>query len=132
MSNKRKLTLPPQRKTPDIKPREVVLLPELQAVLDDAAATVSLELAKLRRRSQTGSAPMDLETARVLQGYVKSAVDLSREYRERDKLEDHDGLSDEELLDTFLDNLPKEEVYKLLQKKLNEKSKPDSDPQDGE
>lgn len=118
----KKIKLPPQRRTPDIKPTDVVLLPELQNVLDDAASTVSLEIAKLKRRAQVGTAPFDGETARVLQGYIKAAVDLSREYRERDKNIDHDELSDEELLDTFLDNLTQEEVHELLHKKLREKA----------
>jgi hypothetical protein len=121
----KKIILPPKSKTPSYKKSDIVLLPELEAVLTDAASIVSTELAKLRRRSEIGSTPMDNESARVLQGYIKSAIDLSKENRERDKESNTDNLSDTEVLNMFLENLPKEEVVRLLQDTLNKDTSSD-------
>ena len=124
----KKIILPPRHKTPTYKRSDVILLPELQSVLDDAASIVSAELAKLRHRSEVGSIPMDLDTARVFQGYVKSAIDLSKEARERDKGFEEEEISDKELLDAFLDNMSKEEMVRLLQDKINDKNQPAQNP----
>lgn len=128
----KKLILPPKRTTPTYKKSDIIILPELQEVLDDAASIVQTELAKLRRRSEVGSIPMDLDTARVLQGYIKSAIDLSKEARERDKDSDADDMSDREVLEMFLSNMPKSEVVRLLQDTVNDKENEKTEDKDEE
>jgi len=122
MPKKRKITLPPEKKSPNINPRDVVVLPELQSVLDDAASIINMELSKIKSRVYTASNALDPDTARLVQGYVKAVVDLSREHRERDKQYETDDLSDSDLLNMFLENMSKEEVAKLLQDTINKKS----------
>jgi len=123
MAKSKKIILPPRSKTPTYKRSDVVLLPDLQGILEDAASIVSTELAKFKRRAETASAGLDIDAAKTFQGYVKSAIDLSREARERDKESDVEDVSDSELLNMYLSNLPKEEVVRLLQDTINDKSK---------
>lgn len=118
----KRILLPPTRQKNIVSKSSVVLLPELSHVLDDACHIVGTELAKMKRRSEVSSSPMDPETARLFQGYVKAAVDLSKETRERDKEDESGDFSDKELLDMFLDSMPKEEVVRLLQDKINGKA----------
>lgn len=121
-SSGKKIILPPRSKTPSYKRSDVVVLPDLQSMLEDASSVISTELAKYKRRSEISTAGMDPETARVFQGYVKAAIDLSKEARERDKEFSDADVSDKELLDSFLDSMPQEDIVRLLQDKINSKT----------
>ena len=69
-------------------------------LLENALKTLSEQLDKLALKSRVST--FDEKEARVLQGYIKSLVDLSKEERERDKadtLGDLAKLTDEELLE---------------------------------
>ena len=92
---KRKITLP--IKKPSVAISEVVEVPPVDSVMAKLVDTLANEINKLRVRSYT--AFLDDKQARMLQGYVKSLVELSREQRERDKLEDLSKMTDEELFE---------------------------------
>lgn len=128
-SSKKKTYLPTIKPRAKVDRPSTILLPELSAILDDAAHIVGVELAKMRRRAELSSAPMDPETARLFQGYVKNAIDLSKETRERDKDDESGDFEDRELLDMFLESMPKEEVVRLLQDKINNKTEKEEDEQ---
>lgn len=128
----KKIILPPRSKTPSYKRSDVVVLPDLQSILEDASSIISIELEKFKRRSATGTAGMDPESARVFQGYVKAAIDLSKEARERDKEFEGEEMSDQELLDTFLQGMSQDEVVRLLQDTLNKKQEETNKEPEGE
>lgn len=74
------------------------LQPDVQTLLNDALTVVAAEIIKLRQKSSKELRPLDLAESRVLQGYVKSLVELSRENRERDDERDLSNMTDAELL----------------------------------
>jgi hypothetical protein len=73
---------------------------DVSTMLDAALQTLAEQLDKLALKSRI--ATFEEKEARILQGYIKSLVDLSKEERERDKsdqLSDLKNLTDEELLE---------------------------------
>lgn len=94
--SEKKLKMPPVGRR--IKPSSVLLIPSVDGMLSDALSIVGVELAKLKRRSDTLTS-LDTKDAKILQGYIKSLVDLSKESRERDKEDgDLEKLTDQELI----------------------------------
>ena len=73
------------------------LIPSIDAMISDALTILNTELLRLKTKTATGR-PLDATESRVLQGYIKSLYDLSREDRERAKEEDLSKLTTEELL----------------------------------
>jgi len=67
-----------------------------ESIISTAMQTVALEVTKLNLKVNRGSS-LDPKEARILQGYIKSMVELSRELRERDRSDDLSKLSTEEL-----------------------------------
>lgn len=74
----------------------LVIEPSVPALLNDALSVISTEILRFKMKTSTGK-PLDLAEARVLQGYIKSLTDLSREARERDDNTDLTNITDEEL-----------------------------------
>lgn len=77
-------------------------------IIDDGLQVISLEMTKFLTKVKRGSS-LDLKEARVLQGYMKCMVELSKEARERDRSSDLNALSDQEvfrLAKKALQNLP--------------------------
>jgi len=91
------------RRLPNIvrKSMSVSKVSDVTKMLDGALNTLSEQLDKLALKSRAST--FDEKEARVLQGYIKSLVELSKEERERDKADtlgaELSKLSDEELLD---------------------------------
>lgn len=65
-------------------------------VISTAMQAVAMEVTKLHTKVSRGNS-LDQKEARILQGYIKSMVELSRELRERDRADDLSKLSTEEL-----------------------------------
>ena len=65
-------------------------------VIQTALSTVAMEVTKLYQKVSKGNS-LDQKEARILQGYIKAMVDLSREQRERDRADDLSKLSTDEL-----------------------------------
>lgn len=81
----------------------------VDGMLNRALGILDEQLTKLGLKSR--SAMFDEKEARVLQGYVKSLVDLSKEEREREKSnKDAEGLKD----------MSDAELLELAQSKLSE------------
>jgi hypothetical protein len=76
--------------------------PSVQGLLDDALSVIGSEIVRLKLKATAvnDSKPQGLNAseARMIQGYVKSLVELSRESRERTDDMDLANMSDEELL----------------------------------
>jgi len=68
-----------------------------EGLISDAIIVIASEIGKFRTKTANGRS-LDLAEARVLQGYIKSLIELSRENREREKDEDLSKLSTEQLL----------------------------------
>jgi len=67
-------------------------------LLKEALTVLASEISRYRAKSDRGSS-LTLSEARVLNGYIKSLLDLSEEARERDKEQDLSNLSNEEMLE---------------------------------
>lgn len=81
--------------------------PNIDSIMSDALQTLQTEVVKLKSKVQQGRS-LDVKEAKVLQGYIKSLVELSREDRERTKETDLSELSTEELLRLVGNKLPKQ------------------------
>jgi hypothetical protein len=75
-------------------------------ILASAMSIVAMEIVKLQQKSSRTS--LDQKDARILQGYIKSMVELSREQRERDRSDDLSKLSTDELAKIAAGMLKKE------------------------
>lgn len=73
------------------------ILPNVQDLLNDALEIVQMEITKIRTKVRRGQS-LDSRETKMLQGYIKSLVELSKEDRERMRDLDLSDLSDEELL----------------------------------
>lgn len=87
------------RKLIPIQSADIMEVPPVENILSKAVAIVANEIEKLYRLSERSSKtdPLNDRQGRVLQGHVKTLIELSREMRERDKLEDLSKMSDDEL-----------------------------------
>lgn len=67
-------------------------------MIADSIAIIQSELLRYAQKSRSGRS-LDLKEARVLQGYIKAMVDLSKENRERNRDEDFSKMSTDELIE---------------------------------
>jgi hypothetical protein len=97
-------TTPPTRriivpqKAPQAKASALSIVPDAATLLDDALSVVATEVIKFKRKSMDPMKALDLSEARVLQGYIKSLVELCKEQREREEAMDLANKSDEEIV----------------------------------
>lgn len=92
----KKIVLPTKR--PQIESNQITLLPPVEGLIGDALNIIQMEIVKFSTKTKRGQS-LDLREARVLQGYIKSLVELSKEGRERDKEKDFSSMSDEQLIE---------------------------------
>lgn len=88
---------------------QIMVVPEADKLIDDAMRIIQNELVKFAKMSKE-TKTLSLAEARVLQGYVKSLTELSKESRERAKADDPSQMSDEQLVEamqTLLKKSPK-------------------------
>ncbi len=74
-----------------------LLLPSVDAMIQDALDTVQIEITRYKTKATRGQ-PLSPTETKILQGYIKALVDLSKEDRERAKEADLSDLSTEDLL----------------------------------
>lgn len=74
-----------------------IIKPTVDNIIQDAVDIVTNEIMKMKVKSVQGGT-LNINEARVLQGYIKSLVELSKEMRENRDSEDLANLSDAELL----------------------------------
>jgi len=91
----RRIILPP--KGANIDQKNVSILPPVEGLIADALQVIQTEIVRFSSKTKRGQS-LDLKEARVLQGYIKALVELSRETRERVKDQDFSSMSDEELV----------------------------------
>ncbi len=83
---------------PSHKPQDnVTVVPQLDALMNDALSIIGAELAQYRSKTKRG-VTLDLKEARAVQGYLDTMVKLSKEHREAARAADLADLTDEELL----------------------------------
>lgn len=83
-----------------VKPSNVLVVPEANTLIADALRIIQNQLTQIASQSNKAISQgktLGLAEARVLQGYIKALVELSKEERERSKSDDLSKLSDEEL-----------------------------------
>lgn len=115
MSTKRILSLP----------TNIPATPSVDTLTGDALSIIELELVKFKAQVKTGKS-LDLKQGRLLNGYVKSLTELSREDRERNKGTDLSNIPTAELLKILLASEDKDVVTALqdfVAKKANEPNK---------
>lgn len=75
-------------------------LSNVDHMLDDALGILEAELLSLKRKVKVGE-KLKLAESRILVGYIKSLVELSKEQRERDSKANFGDMTDEQLLEHF-------------------------------
>ena len=93
--DRKRIILP--KKTNQVEPSEVTVVPTINSLLNDALAIVGSELAQYRSKTKRG-VTLDLREARVVTGYLDALTRSSKEAREQARAEDLSELSDSELL----------------------------------
>lgn len=73
---------------------------DVNTLLEDALSVIATEIVKFKAKANKGQS-LELSEARVLQGYIKALVELSKEARERQDEADLVNMSDEELMSYF-------------------------------
>jgi len=91
----KKIILP--KKTNQVQQSEVVVIPTIERLLEDALSIIGCELAQYKSKSRRGIT-LDLKEARIVQGYVDSLTKAQKESREQARAHDLSDLSNEELL----------------------------------
>jgi hypothetical protein len=76
---------------------EVVVIPSVETLLDDAKAIIGSELAQYRSKTKRG-VTLDPKEARVVTGYLDALTRASKEAREAARSHDLSSFSDEELI----------------------------------
>lgn len=87
----------------------VLVMAPVDGMLESALSILNAELIRFQAKSREGKR-LDLSEARVLTGYIKALVELSKESREREKQQDLGELSTAELIKHLAGSLPPTEL----------------------
>lgn len=93
------------RRIVSIDQTQVVNAPDVERLISDAYQIIELELVKFKSIVKKGSS-LNAEEGRLLNGYIKSLTELSKEQRDRDKGTDLSQLSVEEIVQLLQSNKP--------------------------
>lgn len=88
----------PEKRPQRVATANVTILPPVDGLLAEALNIIGSELNRYSLKVKQGKS-LDLSEARVVQGYLKSLVEISRESRERDRDEKLDEIDDQKLLE---------------------------------
>ena len=110
-------------KPKQVKSSNIILVPSVENLLTDALSVIGNEVARLKQKSDRSTGALTAPEARVLQGYIRSLVELSKEAREREAGEDLSELSDTEILETLLQNMDSEELQDLFRRTMRKKER---------
>lgn len=103
----------PKRIYPKKVEANLVINPDAQTLISDALSIIATEIVRFKH-AQSGGKKLEASEARVLQGYIKSLVELAREEREQEESRDFADLTNSQLIKNLLKQMPSEEVTKLL------------------
>lgn len=92
----KRIVLPPNAKPP-IEVSPITGMPTAEKLIAEAIGIIQSELVRFGMKAKKGQS-LDLKEARVLQGYIKALVDLSKENRDIEKQKDFSKMSDDELI----------------------------------
>lgn len=92
---KRRIVMPEKKN--QIEQSDVVVVPSLNTLMNDALSIIGCELAQYRAKTARGIT-LDLKEARVIANYMDTLTRASKESREQARAEDLSELSDEELI----------------------------------
>ena len=109
---KRRIIVPPSgQRMIEAKPvhAELVLEPTVDTLIKDALTIISSEIAAYKRKIDRPKTRLELGESRVVQGYLKALVELSKEVRERQEEQDLANYSDEQLV-KLLEDLKSKKV----------------------
>lgn len=87
----------PVRRLISLENTKVVKVPEAEGLIADAMSIIQLELVKMHTTVKQGKNLTEPQ-GRLLNGYIKSLCELSREGRERAKGTDLSGMSTDEII----------------------------------
>jgi hypothetical protein len=76
---------------------DIIVTPSVKHLMDDALSIISTEIMQFKSIVNKGKS-LDMRQAKILQGYIKSLVELSRESREHADDKDFANMTDEELI----------------------------------
>ncbi len=93
--SQRRIIVP--EKPAKVQPSAITLQVDAPTLIQDALSVIATEIVKFKSKTSTGQS-LDLAEARVLQGYIKALVELSKETREREADMDLANMSDAEIL----------------------------------
>lgn len=110
-SEPRRIRLPAQR--PQASISTISLVPDAPTLIDDALSVIATEIVKFKAKVGTGKS-LDLAEARVLQGYIRSLVELCREQREREDAMDLASKTDAEIV-ALVDKLRAQKLAALAE-----------------
>lgn len=94
-STNRRIRLPATR--PQAAQSQVSLVPSAPVLIEDALSVIATEIVKFKAKVHTGKS-LDLAEARVLNGYIRSLVELCKEQREREDAMDLASKTDAEIV----------------------------------
>ena len=101
MSEKKRRIVKVERQFVDIK-KETNLLGSTEKILNETVEILNREVTRLNKKSKNISGDkLTVQDVGILEKLSKTAVSISRELRELEKLADVGALSDEELLEKF-------------------------------
>lgn len=108
------------------KQSSIVSVPQADTLIADALHIIQTEMVQFASKHRSGKS-LSLAEARVLQGYIKSLTDLSKESRERAKADDLSGMSNEEMVKAMTSLMSPQELAALLQKVTSDVAPGDKD-----
>lgn len=97
------MSKPPARRIVSLADTKIVQVPEAETMIGDALSIINLELLKFHATVKRGVS-LSSEEGRLLNNYIKSLVELSKEARERDKGADLGGMSTADMILALAEN----------------------------
>lgn len=94
-AQKRRVIVPQKQET--VQASAITLLPDAPTLIQDALSVIATEIVKFKVKVSKGQS-LDINEGRLLNNYIKSLCDLSRETREREADMDLANMDDESLL----------------------------------
>lgn len=109
-ANKSMTTTRPSLTAPQLDRGNVLVMAPVDGMLEQALSILQTELIRFQQKTKHLNKQLTLAEARVLTGYIKALVELSKEGRERDKQQKFDDMGTAELIKHLAGSLPSEEL----------------------
>jgi hypothetical protein len=84
-------------KVEKVQPSSISIIPDAPTLIQDALSVIATEIVKYKAKVSGGKS-LDLNEGRLLNNYIKSLCELSRESREREADMDWASMSDTDIL----------------------------------